>query len=271
MYKVIKNISLLLAAVIICHTSSGQGMQLGEAIIATTPELKPGKSVEDLRAFVLKDVSSASNNKNQAVSFHLFQADRGNLKGKYLLVCNVKKISDRKGSLSTGSPFSDKMLGSRNSKKASDVLANPGSFTEYHLLGANNFRSLPDVSILGIHYLKVRKDRAGDFEKLVLEKMHPAVGDLLPNMHLLTYKAVSGDQKGTYITIFAIRSLEARDEYWPAGKPETERLKAAFKPLQNLAGELKDYLEPGSYLEPSGGAAAIFESKEWTDFIHVQD
>ena len=36
-----------------------------------------------------------------------------------------------------------------------------------------------------------------------------------------------------------------------------------------LAKELGAYLVPGSYLEPeSGGAAAYWESKEWTDYVH---
>jgi len=37
-----------------------------------------------------------------------------------------------------------------------------------------------------------------------------------------------------------------------------------------LGKELGNYLVEGSYLEPSsGGAAAFFESKEWTDFIDM--
>jgi hypothetical protein len=97
--------------------------------------------------------------------------------------------------------------------------------------------------------------------------MHPAVGHLLPDMQLLTYKAVDGVGEGNYITVFAIASVAARDKYWPAGKPETDILKQAFMPHKELARNLSDYLVKGSYLEPPGGAAAIFESHEWTDFI----
>jgi hypothetical protein len=44
----------------------------------------------------------------------------------------------------------------------------------------------------------------------------------------------------------AIESIAARDQYWPARKPETELLKIAFLPLQPLALELKNYLVPGN-------------------------
>jgi len=186
-------------------------------------------------------------------------------------VCKLDEKGDRRSSLPAGSPFSDEVLSAGSSKKASDILANQNDFTEYHLLGADKFESLPYVDLLGIHYLKVKPSRANDFEKFVVEKMHPAVTSFLPDMHLLTYKAADGGGKGSYITIFAIESLQARDAYWPAGKPETGKLKDAFRPLKNLAMELKEYLVSGSYLEPTGGAAAIFESKEWTDFIHVTD
>jgi len=157
-----------------------------------------------------------------------------------------------------------------SSKRTSDFLDNTHVYTEYRLIGANKFTSLPVVDILGIHYIKVKKERSAEFEKFVIEKLHPAVGQVLPDMHLLYYKATAGDHVGTYITIFAITSVAARDKYWPAGAPETKILKDAFGPHQGLAKELGKYLVEGSYLEPSsGGAAAYFESKEWTDFIDM--
>jgi hypothetical protein len=123
---------------------------------------------------------------------------------------------------------------------------------------------------LGLHHIKVKEDRKQDFEKLVSDKLHPAVSQLFPDMQLLYYKCVAGEKKGTYLTIFTIDSPKARDKYWPAGAPETEILKKNFKPLESLAKELSEYFVPGSYLEPeSGGAAAYWESKEWTDYVHT--
>ncbi|MEX1241939.1 MAG: hypothetical protein WEB30_19620 [Cyclobacteriaceae bacterium] len=267
MKTAVKKSCYILLMVVITQASLGQGMQMGEVLIMNYPVLKEDVPKEALRRYIHQDIAPAWNDRKQRVGFHLFEADRGKGKGEYLLVCRLNKIADRKASLPAGSPFSDDVLLSGNSKKASDLLDNPNDFTEYHLLGADEFESLPHIDILGIHYLKVKNTRTTDFEKFVVEKMHPSVGNLLPNMHLLTYKAVAGDAKGNYITIFAIESTEARDEYWPVGMPETERLTQAFRPLKNLALELSDYLVSGSYLEPSGGAAAIFESKEWTDFI----
>jgi hypothetical protein len=264
----IKRISLPLMLLAVAHLSYSQGMQMGEVLIVTRPELKNGVTKEEFRSYIHQHIVPAWNDRKQGANFHVFEADRGKGKGELLLVCNLKQIADRKASLPAGSPFTDDVLLTRNSKKPSDILINQKNFTEYHLLGPNEFQSLPGIGILGIHYIKVRSEKADAFEKFVVEKMHPAVGRLLPDMHLLTYKAVNGEGKGTYITIFAIESTSARHQYWPEGKPETPPLKEAFQPHKSLANELKDYLVPGSYLEPSGGAAAIFESKEWTDFIH---
>lgn len=248
------------------HLSIGQSMKIGEVIITTDPVLKDNIHHDTLEAFIRKNAVSA-NNKRQRAKYQLFEADRGKRKGSLLMVCSLPRIADRK-TLPPGSPFQGDVVSSANSQKASDILADPGHFTEYHLLGARKIKTLPDVAILGIHYLKVKETKATDFEKFVEEKMHPAVANLLPDMRLLTYKAVDGMNQGSYITIFAIESTGARDRYWPEGKPETEQLKQAFRPLGSLALELKDYLVAGSYLEPSGGAAAIFESREWTDYIY---
>jgi hypothetical protein len=87
-------------------------------------------------------------------------------------------------------------------------------------------------------------------------------------MHLMYYKAVAGDDSPSYITIFAITSAAARHKYWPEGAPETQPLKDAFKPHEALAKELATYLVDGSYLEVGKGGAAIYESKEWTDYIY---
>jgi hypothetical protein len=173
--------------------------------------------------------------------------------------------------LPEGSPFDESLNSTTNteSKNLADFLKNPRAYTEYQLIGAENFKSLPVAGILGIHYIKVKPERSADFEKFVVDKLHPAVGKLFPDMQLLYYKAVAGDNKGDYITIFTIESVAARDKYWPAGAPETEVLKKGFLPLKGLAVQLGDYLVEGSYLKPeSGGAAAYFESIKWTDFVY---
>lgn len=48
-----------------------------------------------------------------------------------------------------------------------------------------------------------------------------------------------------------------------------EVLRAAFKPLKPLAQELTAYLVDGSYVTGEKFAAAVFESREWTDFVRV--
>lgn len=186
---------------------------------------------------------SANEKVKQQTSMHLFEADRGDRKGELLLVRSGPFRSDE----------------------------NPAQFTQYQLIGANKIKSFRNIGILGIHYLKVKPNRADAFEKFVVDKLHPAVGELLPDMQLLYYKATDGKNKDGYITVFGIESTGARHKYWPEGAPETRLVKDAFKPLNNLALELATYLVEGSYLEPSGGGAAYFESKEWTDYILQAD
>ena len=100
--------------------------------------------------------------------------------------------------------------------------------------------------MLGIHYIKVRPDRHEAFERFVAETLHPAVGNLRPDLRLLYYKAVRGPDAGSYITIFAL-TRASRDKYWPGGA-DSDELRAAFKPVQGLTTELITYLVEGSAL-----------------------
>ena len=173
-------------------------------------------------------------------SAHVFQADRGGRKGQYLHV-------------TTG--------------KAAAPAANAGAVTEYRLLGPAMPGSLPEVDVLGIHYLQVRPDRREAFEKFVGSVLHPAVGSLRPDMRLLYYKATSGPDAGKYIAIYAL-TRESRDKYWPGGA-DSEVLKAAFGPVKVHTKELLTYLVDGTANTDEKLAAAIYESRDWSDFVLV--
>ena len=242
-----------------------QGIKMSDVLIISHPELKQDVDPKTFQSFVTDELFPELSKKGTGTAYHLFKADRGNEKGKFLLVRAVEKSKDGKAS-SSGSTVDLVRSGS----EGLDVLvSNPQTFSEYHLIGADKLGSLPTSGILGLHYIKVKKDRSADFEKLVVDKLHPAVSKLFPDMQMFYYKSVAGDNLGSYLTIFTIDSPKARHKYWPEGAPETDVLKKTFKPLEGLAKELATYLEEGSYLEPSsGGAAAYWESKVWTDFVH---
>lgn len=240
-------------------------MKLGEVVVISTSTLKPNANAESFKAFVNNEASKRIKG-NSTMAIHVFQADRGKRKGDLLLVYGADKPATRE-SFASGSPFRNEVIAA-SGKKPSDFLTNTHKYTEYRLIGADKFNTRPDVGILGIHYIQVKKEKAAEFEKFVVEKLHPAVGDILPDMHLMYYKAEAGDHAHSYITIFAITSVAARHKYWPEGAPETQPLKDAFKPFDGLAKELSTYLVEGSYLEVGKGGAAIYESKEWTDFIY---
>jgi hypothetical protein len=172
----------------------------------------------------------------------LFQADRGSRKGQYVMV-QAARASDRRP-------------------------ADPGATSsEYQLLSPEKVGPLPDVDVLGIHYHKVRPDRRDAFEKFVAETVHPAVANLRPDLRLLYYKAVRGPDAGNYIVLFAL-TKQSRDKYWPGGS-DSDDLRAAFKPVQPLTKELNSYLVEGSALNDPKFAAAVYESREWTDFVLV--
>jgi len=238
--------------------ADAQQIKMGDLITICNAKLKKDVKPDTFQAYFTKEFAPSWNKDKPGESIHLLMADRGDRKGDFLLVCR-NNPADRKAN-SHRSPFADTRL--------SEFLSKPDSYTQYQLIGAEKFDSMRSVGILGIHYIKVKPGRSKEFEKFVVEKLHPAVGQLLPDMQLLYYKAVAGENLGSYITIFAIESIGARDKYWPTGAPETELLKQAFRPLNNLAVELGPYLVEGSYLEPPAGAAAYFESKEWTDFVN---
>ena len=165
----------------------------------------------------------------------VFQADRGGRKGQYLVVTT------------------------RGAKA--------GSASEYRLLSPETVGTLPDVDVLGIHYIKVRPDRAAAFEQFVGRTLHPAVGNLRPDLRLLYYKAVAGPEMGNYIALFALTRV-SRDKYWPGGS-DSDDLRTALKPVQPLTKELGTYLVEGSALTDPKFAAAVFESLTWTDFVLV--
>ena len=169
------------------------------------------------------------------VQGHVLQADRGGRKGQYLVV-----------------------------RPGGAAQAGAGS-SEYRLLSPEKAGALPDVDVLGIHYIKVRADRREAFERFVADTLHPAVANLRPDLRLLYYKAVNGPDAGSYITIIALTKT-SRDKYWPGGA-DSDDLRAAFKPVQPLTKELITYLVEGSALTDPKFAAAVYESREWTDFV----
>jgi hypothetical protein len=171
----------------------------------------------------------------------VFQADRGDRKGQYLVITTS---AAKAGSAPEG-----------------------GRASEYRLLSPETAGTLPDVDVLGIHYIKVRPDRADAFEQFVGRTLHPAVANLRPDLRLLYYKAVAGPDAGSFIALFAL-TRESRDKYWPGGS-DSDDLRKAFKPVRSLTTELSTYLVEGSALTDPKFAAAVFESRTWTDFVLV--
>jgi hypothetical protein len=190
----------------------------------------------DVLVLTPSDGTSAPDGKD-----HLVQADRGNRKGQFYRVWT--------GAAKTGTP------------PATD------RSTEYRLLSPEKAGPLPDVDVLGIHFIKVLPDRRDAFERFVRDTLHPAVANLRPDLRLLYYKAVRGAEAPGYILLFAL-TKQSRDKYWPGGS-DSDVLRAAFAPVKVHTKELSTYLVPDSALTDEKFAAAIYESREWTDLVLV--
>jgi hypothetical protein len=176
---------------------------------------------------------------------HVLKADRGSRKGQFLLLTTTESRQD---------------AGMRQ----------PGAVggAEYHLIGPEKVGVLPDVDVIGVHYLKIRPGRTLAFERFVTQKLHPALANLRPDLRILYYKPISGSTGGNYLAVFALTQA-SRDKYWPGGA-DSDQLRAAFSSdLAELRTELVTYLVEGSYAADSNLAAAVFESREWTDFVLV--
>ena len=183
----------------------------------------------------------------QDPGLYVFRADRGSRKGQEVLVW---------------------ASGAQRGKQApSSLVKRDGGHTEYRLLSPEKVGPLPEVEVLGIHYTKVRPERRDAFERFVGETLHPAVGRLRPDLRILYYRAVEGGGASNYIALFAL-TRASRDRYWPGGS-DSDELRAAFTTVQPLAKELSTYLVEGSYLADPKFAAAVYESREWTDFVLV--
>jgi len=144
-----------------------------------------------------------------------------------------------------------------------------GRFIEYQLVAPQAIKQpLPEVDVLGLHYARVRHDRREAFDKFLADKLHPVVGNLRPDLRLLYYRPVRGDEPGAYITNFALTG-SSRDKYWPKGA-DSDVLKATFDaPVKALAEELRGYLVEGAYNGTPTLAAAVYEAKEWADWVIV--
>jgi hypothetical protein len=172
---------------------------------------------------------------------YLFQADRGSRKGQYLHVWTGDVREPRPPAAASSSV--------------------------YHLVSPASAGPLPDIDVLGMHYINVRPDRRDAFETFVASTLHRTVGRLRPDLRLLYYKAVSGPHAGSYVTVFAL-TRESRDKYWPGGS-DSDDLRAAFEKVRPLAKELLTYLVEGSALTDEKFAAAGYESRDWSDFVLI--
>ena len=228
-----------------------QTMKLGDVLIFNIPDLKPEADARAFEAHIVSTVLPAAKKAAPGADITLVRKDRGNHRGQYLLVCTADPSACRKSRPDLG-----------------PLVAGAARDIEYRLVAPEKAGALPIVDVLGIHYIKVRPDRLEAFDRFVAEKLHPTVGNLRPDLRLLYYKPVRGDEAGNYITVFALTKA-SRDKYWPKGSDSAD-VKAAFGPsVTALTSELSSYLVEGSYAT-GNLAAAVFESKEWADWVVIQ-
>jgi len=237
-------LAALSATLLLPTTAAVDLMKLGEVLLFNATDLPPDA---DAKAFAQLLERIAPKRPEPGVAVHLFRGDRGSRKGQHALVWTVDTLKRRREYPALGD------AGKSN--------------VEYHLVAPEHVETLPEVDVLGLHYTKVRPDRVEAFERFVSEKLHPSVGNLRPDLRILYYRAVRGADAGSYIALFAL-TRASRDKYWPGGS-DSDNLRAAFKPVQGQTKELSTFLVEGSYLADPKFAAAVYESREWADFVLV--
>jgi hypothetical protein len=225
-------------------------MTLGPVLLFNAPALAPDADTEAFERRVLGLAPA-----RPGWNIHLLRADRGSRKGQYLVVSTALQRDTAK---SAGLPSPDLPA----------LVGSGGGQAEYHLLSPEKAGALPAVDVLGIHSTKVRPEKREAFERFIGEKVHPAVANLRPDLRILYYRAVQGGGASNYIAVIAL-TRASRDKYWPGGS-DSDELRAAFKPVQGLTQELITYLVEGSYLADPKFAAAVYESREWSDFVLMQ-
>jgi hypothetical protein len=257
-------LSLLLGMAVTAHA---QTIKLGQVLVFHIPDLKPEADLKAFESYVTGQAPTWTKNA-PGLTLHLVKKDRGKHPGQYLMVWTADTIAQFK---SVASPSGDFPFGQAVIDKTGDFrkglapfVNGPGTYVEYHLVAPEKVGApLPVVDVLGNHYIKVRPDRAAAFDQFVASKLHPAVGNLRPDLRLLYYKPVRGEQPGNYVTVFAL-TKSSRDKYWPKGA-DSDDVKAAFSPsVAALTTEFQTYLVPNTW--GTGMAAAVYEAQDWADW-----
>ena len=93
---------------------------------------------------------------------------------------------------------------------------------------------------LGIHDLVRKPDVApAEFERFVAEEWVPAFADVYLGVHLQVLTGERGNAPGTYVLVFEIDSIKARDHYFPAPGRQSDVAHA----LDTACGERCDRVE----------------------------
>jgi hypothetical protein len=245
---------------------TAHAMTLREVLVFHVPALKSDADMKAFEQYVLQELIPAWKTKAPDMPLHLVRADRGNRKGQYVLVWTLGVPAS--GATSPAASPSAKVASLMGDFQPGigRFVDGRGAYAEYQLLSPQTAGSLPQVDVLGMHFVKVKPERRDSFEAYVRDTIHPAVANLRPDLRVLYYRSTPGDASN-YVALFAL-TVQSRDKYWPGGS-DSDDLRAAFKPVQPLTKELATYLVEGSYLADPKFAAAVYESREWADFVEV--
>jgi len=244
----------ILLLLVLAGPACGEQMALDEVLVFSLPELNPKVDVRAFEQHALQTIASSRETFRPGNDLYLLEVDRGSRTGQYAFVAIGTVRNPPTDVAPSGGALAPYTRGEPRQ-------------IEYHLIGADTISALPAAEVLGVHYTKVRTDQTAAFETFVRDRVHPAVAALRPDLRILYYKAVRGAEPGSYLAVFALTKA-SRDKYWPGGS-DSDDLRAVFTPLRALATSLSSYLVEGSYLADPKFAAAIFESREWSDFIVI--
>jgi hypothetical protein len=269
MNRITAGIFASLVVVAFAAPARAQTIKLGQVMVFHIPDLKPGIDLKAFESYVTKQAAPAWAKSAPGTVLTLVKKDRGPRPGQYMLVWTTDTAARHKAIASTSGdfPFNAAIVGKAGDIRTglSPFVSGPGKWVEYTLVAPEKAGApLPEVDVLGNHYIKVRPERVAAFDQFVAGKLHPTVGNLQPDLRFLYYKPLRGEEPGNYLTIVALTKV-SRDKYWPKGQ-DSDALRAAFTPpVRALASELETYLVGGTW--GVNMTAAVYEAKEWIDWF----
>ena len=193
MKSLLAGVAVLSLSFAFTPNAEAQTMKLGESLVFYMPELRTGVDTKAFETHVSTQIIPAWRKNAPGTDVVLVKKDRGPRAGQYMLVWTTDTLARRKGYAAAGDfPFSPALVAKAGDfRQGLSTFVSGGQYVEYHLVAPDKTGApLPEIDLLGNHYIQVRPDRIAAFDNFIADRLHPTVGNLRPDLRFLYYKPV---------------------------------------------------------------------------------